>query len=95
MSNIDERLRKLEELIYGSRVSNGLLQTVVSMKTDLNATKERLNELTEQLKLINSNIEELNKKLEAAQSLLIKIAASSAAIGFIAGILISLLLKGG
>jgi len=107
VNDLRDRIEKLERIIYGSRMSNGLIYNIASIQQQLKATTEQLNELHNQIStlnnILNSEIKEMNKRIEEyderishLDNMMLKLisisAGISSAISLTIGIIISALL---
>jgi len=112
--SVEDRLAKLERLIYGTNTTDGLLSVVISTQNDLKNVQSQLASITQQINNLDNKLDkrldaitkqlreqstytenkigEVNKRVESTKNFILKIAATSAAIGFAAGVLITLLL---
>lgn len=112
--SLEDRLEKLERLIYGTTTTDGLLSVVIATQNDLKNVQNQLISITQQINSLDNKldkkldaitkqlrdqpidtdkkIEEINKKVDSVKNFVLKIAATSAAIGFAAGVLVTLLL---
>ena len=106
-NDLRNRIEKLERIIYGSGVTNGLIYNIASIQQQLKATTEQLNELHNQIstlnnilngeiKEMNKRIEEYDKRISQLDSMMLKLisisAGISSAISLTIGIIISALL---
>jgi len=113
--NQEERLQKIEKMLYGDGFNNGLISNMIVMTSEVknltNAIKEtneelkqlqreietRLNEIEEridnQARATDEKINFTNTEIANTRSFVIKVASASASLGFIAGVIITLLLK--
>ena len=107
VNDLRDRIEKLERIVYGSRMSNGLIYNIASIQQQLKATTEQLNELHNQISMLNNilndeikemnkRIEEYDKRISHLDTMMLKLisisAGISSAISLTIGIIISALL---